>query len=144
MDRNKLISISLMVVGMVCLGSLFFLNKQKLIGPDSEIFIVRYFLPIMFINCGIYFFFLGVMFWLGLMVPYFKADKIEKAKHNFWGGLVGFPFFTITGAILILSESNKWKIIGVIFLGFYFYILISGYTLLKKHKHTYGDRDAHH
>jgi len=136
MNKNKPVSLLSIIIGIACLGALFFIDKQKLIGPESENFIVRYFLPIVIINGGIFFIFMGVMCWLGFLVPHYKANKIEKARNNFWGGLVAFPIFTITGAILILSESNKWKIIGVFFIGFYFYLLISGYTFLKKHKHT--------
>jgi hypothetical protein len=136
MGKNRLISLSSIVVGVVCLCTLFFIDKQKLIGPDSEILIVRYFLPLGIINGGIFFILMGVMCWLGFLVPHYKANKVEKARNNFWGSLVAFPIFTIIGGILILSDSNKWKIIGVFFIGFYFYLLISAYTFLKKHKHT--------
>lgn len=136
MNRNPIIGIVLIAFGIFCLAFLLIYDVKNLIYQGSEIFIIRITGPLLLINGGIYFIFLGLMFCFGRMVPYYKADRIEKAKHNFYGGLISSPIFISISSVAILNEKLMWKFLGLAFLGIYLYILISGFSALQKDKHT--------
>ena len=137
MRENRIIGIASILIGLFCIGFIiFYPDEQKLIATWSENIFIRYFIHIMFVNGGIYFVLIGIMFWMGRMIPYFRADKLEKAKHNFLSSLITLPLF-VTVAMIILTAGNiKWKIIGIFALSFFLYNLFSSYKFLKEHDRT--------
>jgi hypothetical protein len=136
MNRNPIIGIISIAFGIFCIGFLFICDFNNLIYRSSEIVFLRYFGPLLLINGGIYSVFLGIMFCLGRFVPYYKADKHEKAKLNFWGGLVGSPIIISIGLIAILHKALLMNLLGLCLLGFYFYFIVSGYLIINRYKDT--------
>lgn len=132
MNENKIIGAASVFLGIICVGFIFYYGGDRLVDSNSDAFISKYFVLIMFLTGGMYFLLLGFMVWSGKIVPYYKADKIERAKHHYWGALITTPFFISTSWILISSASMKWKIVGVMFFAFYVYLLISGRNTLKQ------------
>lgn len=92
-------------IGMLCLLALLIFDKSKLIFPDHDYFVIKYYKVILLLNGGILFIAFGTLLYLGILVPYFSANKYEKAKSNLSAGVLSLPVWLIT-AIALLKISN--------------------------------------
>lgn len=136
MKNYPLISLSSIAIGIFCLVFLFFFDSDELMARYVDPSTAKIVGPTILINGGLYFIFLGIMFWIGKMVPYYKADKLEKAKHNLWGGLICSPFFICISLIAIMSQNYILKFLGAGFLLMFFYLLITAFNTIKKYNFT--------
>ena len=104
------------------LGSLFIFYlfySQRLILDNYSFFFARYFKIISAAYGGIVLVFLGILYFIGFLIPYYKANTCEKAKNNIITSIFGLPFFAFllitTSVSFNSSKIIKYKILGVIF-----------------------------
>lgn len=136
MKKYKFSGLLCIIIGVICLVVLYFLNFDELTIHYVDLSTVKIVGPIILINCGLYAIILGTMFWAGKMVPYYKADKLEQAKNNFWGSLICSPSFVGISSMAIMSQEIIIKILGVGFLAIFCFLLFTGFTTIKKYKVT--------
>jgi len=121
--KNKFIGVLGIILGLISWGSLLVGDNRNLIIPDAKLFFVKYCVLIGMINGGLFFIVAGVLILMGFNVhAYSRADisyKETKAKGTLLCLLLLSPFFiSFFTTIFTMSESNFWKIAGVLALGY--------------------------
>jgi hypothetical protein len=114
---NKVVGTIFLLFGLLLVCYLFY--SPKLILDNYSFFLVRYFKVILAGYGGIFLVFLGVSYFIGFLVPYYKANTYEKAKSNIFSSIFGlsfFLFFLISASVSFNSnEIRTYKILGIIF-----------------------------
>ena len=136
MKNNMFIGLLSIAIGSFCIVVLFLFDLHDLLEHFVEPSVAKFVGPLILINSAFYFLFLGLMFLAGKMVPYYKADKIERAKHNLWGSLICSPLIFCVCSIAIIFRNYLVKLLGAGLLGLFTYFLITGYITIKKYKAT--------
>jgi len=123
----KIVGSTLILFGLVALLFLYLADESILISEDSENILVKYFIVITMTNCAFAMIVTGILFIIGLLMPYYLVgdDKYEEAKHWVIGFILLLPLLiTSSVTILTLSESTPWKfawftmviVLGLLFL----------------------------
>jgi hypothetical protein len=130
--NNKLVGMIGIILGAVFLSSLFFIDRNKLIIPVSELFFVKYFILISMINGGLCFVIAGVWIFMGgVLNPAYVKTKIEKAKRYILSILLLSPFLiSFFTTIFVVSTSNFWKILGSLALAYVVWLLYTNVRVL--------------
>ena len=114
---NKLAGTILILFGILFIFYLFY--SQGLILDSYSFFFARYFKAILAGYSGLVFIFWGISYFIGFLVPYYKANAYEKAKSNIIISSFGLPFFIfslITTSVSFNSnEIRIYKNLGMIF-----------------------------
>ena len=132
--KNKVIGMLGIVFGMVCFLPLVAGERGKLILRSYDLFIVKYSLIIVFINGSLLFIIFGVLIYLGIIVPYYSADKskYERAKYNLLLIVLSLPFWlSISIAIFAMGRSSVLKILWIFVLIYIAWILVSSVKILR-------------
>ena len=139
MSDNRIIGCLSIIFGLLFIIALFCLDKSKLIFRDSNLFLVRFFIPILFVNTGLYLAIFGVLQLIGILVPYRSESisKEDKAKHHVLAGFLAAPIFiSMISTIFTLSKSIFWKLAGIVIVVYYIWMMLSGISILKKARKT--------
>jgi hypothetical protein len=106
----------------ILFGTLFFFYlfySQKLILDSYSFFLARYFKVISAGYGGLVLVFLGISYFIGFLIPYYRASAYEKAKNNIINSIFGLPFFIFlliaTSVSFNSNEIRIYKILGIIF-----------------------------
>lgn len=114
---NKLAGTIFILLGTLFVFYLFY--SQRLILDNYSFFLARYFKIISAGYAGLVLVFLGISYFIGFLIPYYKANAYQKAKNNVINSILGLPFFSfllITTSISFNSnEIRTFKILGIIF-----------------------------
>ncbi|CAB1065851.1 hypothetical protein D1BOALGB6SA_10650 [Olavius sp. associated proteobacterium Delta 1] len=114
---NKLAGTIFILFGTLFIFYLFY--SQRLILDSYSFFLARYFKVISAGYGGLVLVFLGISYFIGFLIPYYKANAYEKAKNNIINSIFGLPFFAfllITTSVSFNSnEIRTYKILGIIF-----------------------------
>lgn len=132
--KNKLIGMLGIVFGLVCFLPLVAGERGKLVLGAYDLFIVKYSLIIVFINGGLLFIIFGVLIYLGIIVPYYSADKskYKRAKHNLLLMVLSLPFWvSISIAIFSMGRSSVVKILWIFVLIYITWIFLSSVKILR-------------
>ena len=132
------------------LGSLFIfflLYSQRLILDNYSFFFARYFKVITAAYGALVFVFFGILYFMGFLIPYYKANAYEKSKNNIITSISSLPFFAFllitTSVSFNSSEIIKYKIFGVIFsvimIMYCLWSLYSSLNTLKKFRKKKGN-----
>jgi len=137
--KNKFIGVLGIILGLISWGSLLVGDNRNLIIPDAKLFFVKYCVLIGMINGGLFFIVAGVLILMGFNVhAYSRADisyKETKAKGTLLCLLLLSPFFiSFFTTIFTMSESNFWKIAGVLALGYISWSLYYSVTVLIRRR----------
>ena len=123
------------IVGLLCLASLFAIDSNKLAIPNSDFFLVKYFLLILMVNGGLFFILFGILYLKGLAVPYYShaITRYEKAKNNLFAVIFSIPLWvSFLTTIYIVAERVFWKIFAgflLISIGWLFY---SSFVVIRR------------
>jgi hypothetical protein len=133
--NNKIIGLTGIILGLVCLAALLVVDNRKLIIPDSNLFFVKYFSMICIINGVVYFVVAGILIFMGLLVPVNSRTNIEytakKAKGILFTVLVTTPFWiSLFTTIFSISKSIFWKISGCVACFYIIWLLYSNVKAL--------------
>ena len=114
---DKFVAIIFLLCGAFCIFYLFY--SQRLILDNYSFFLTRYSKVILVPYIAFDLAFFGISYFTGFLVPYYKANKYEKAKSNMYSSIFALPIFLF---LLILSIANlnnneirTHKIVGIIF-----------------------------
>jgi len=114
---NKVSGIIFILVGTLFFFYLFY--SQRLILDNYSFFLARYFKVISASYGGLVLVFFGISYFIGFLVPYYKANIYEKAKSNIYSSIFGLPFFLflliLTSVSFNSNEIRTYKILGIIF-----------------------------
>jgi hypothetical protein len=145
---NKIAGIVFFLCGVLCIFYLFY--SQRLILEDFSFMLTRYSKVIVVAYAGVGFILFGVLYYMGVLIPYYKANTYYKAKNNLFMSVFAFPLFIfwliITSVSFNSSEIRMYKILGIVFSGimtlFCFLSFYSSLNTLKNfHKKSLlGDR----
>jgi len=131
---NRLIGIVGIAFGLFCFSPFLILEKSKLIWPESDIFLIKYFLYIVLINAGLGFVLFGTLIFIGALAPFYsiKKSKYEKTKHSLIGIVLSLPFWIATSAVIFLmSEKMLIKVVWSLILTYLLITLFSNINYLK-------------
>jgi hypothetical protein len=137
---NKAAGTIFCLFGLLLICYLFF--SPKLIMDNYSFFLSRYFKVILAGYGVVFLVFLGISYFIGYLIPYYKANKYEKAKNNIFSSVFGIPFFLFllisTSVSFNSNEIRTYKILGIIFSAimtlFCFRSFLSNLNILKKLK----------
>lgn len=134
----KITGIIGIVIGLICLGSLFSGDNEKLIIRISDFFIVKYAIVISIINVGLFFIIAGIFGCTKKPSAALKGNeaqiRITKAKFTLAGSVLLSPFLlAFFTTIFIMSETLLWKILGSTALLYILWTVISSIRILRKY-----------
>jgi hypothetical protein len=114
---NKVAGTIFLIFGILLICYLFY--SPKLILDNYSFFLARYFKVILAGYGGLFLVFLGVSYFIGFLIPYYKANTYEKAKSNIFSSIFGLLFFLFllisTSVSFNNNEIKTYKILGIIF-----------------------------
>jgi hypothetical protein len=114
---NKISGTILILLGTSFVFYLFY--SQRLVLDNHSFLLARYFKIILASYCGFIFVFAGVSYFIGFLVPYYKANIYEKAKSNIFSSIFGLPIFLFLLIVTSVSFNNNeirtYKIVGIFF-----------------------------
>jgi len=134
-SKRKLIGILGIILGLLCLGSFFAIDRSKLIIPISSLILVKYLIVIGIINFGFSLIFFGVLNYIEVLIPYYTEGitKYEKAKNILFSIVLLVPFWlSFFTTIFVMSKTMLWKILGILALIYIAWLLYSSVMVLKK------------
>lgn len=128
-----LLGISIIIV----LYILIYRQNSNIIFNKSDIFTVKYFLPILFINGAFFFITFGILNFFGILKPYYSndIDEYDKAKNSLLSIILTVPTW-VSGTILILNivDQQLFIILWLVIIFGIFISLISNIKTLKNGK----------
>ena len=138
-SNNKLIGIVGIIFGLICLASLLVIDQRNIIIPNSDLFLIKYFIVIVIVNSGLYFIVVGILGFMGIFVPSHAKTKIEydrtKAKGILLSTIILTPFWlSLFATIFIMSKTMLWKTLGSLALVYIAWLLFSNIKVLVKTK----------
>ncbi len=108
--NHRSIGILGVIFGLVGLSIFFIRDVNELILSNSNIFFVKYFTVILAINGSFFFILLGVLLFLGKLIP---SNKYEKARNNLLALAFTSPcIVSLVTTVLTQSDSMLWTIVG--------------------------------
>jgi|WetSurMetagenome_2_1015567.scaffolds.fasta_scaffold219875_2 hypothetical protein len=114
---NKVAGTFFIIFGLLFICYLFY--SLKLILDNYSLFKTRYFTVILAGYGGLFSIFLGVSYFTGFLIPYYKANTYEKAKSNIFISIFGLPLFlfSLISAYVNFNsyEVKTYKILMIIF-----------------------------
>jgi len=134
-SKMKLIGILGIILGLLCFGSFFAIDKSKLIIPISSLILVKYLIVIGIINFGFSLIIFGVLNYIEVLTPYYTEGitKYEKAKNILFSIVILVPFWlSFFTTIFVMSKTMLWKILGSLALIYIAWLLYSSVQVLKK------------
>ena len=134
-SKRKLIGILGIILGLLCLGSFFAIDRSKLIIPISSLILVKYLIVIGIINFGFSLIIFGVLNYIEVLIPYYTEGitKYEKAKNILFSIVLLVPFWlSFFTTIFVMSKTMLWKILGGLALIYIAWLLYSSVKVLKK------------
>lgn len=103
---NKITGTVTAVIGVFCFSALFIFDRNKLIFPEHSYFFIKYYKVILLLIGGMFFVTDGILLYLGILVPYFTANRYEKAKNNIFAGVLSLPIWLITTIALLMISND--------------------------------------
>lgn len=94
------------LLGGACLIPVFVLDSTALVLDRYASFLARYFKLILCTNASLLFLSVGILFWMGLLVPYYSADRRQRAKLDVFCGLIGAPIL-VSVTVTAYAVANK-------------------------------------
>ena len=132
MENRKLVGILSFILGTIGIVTVFLIDSDKLVFVGrTDPFIVKYFLVIGIINCGVYFVVYGGLQFFGFILPYYARErtKLDSAKNIVCGiGMMIPVLISGTATLFVKSENLIWKGIWICFV---FYLIVSFFNGIK-------------
>ena len=138
--------LALLAVGLgvfCCLVVPFFYRLEPLSLEGITIGIVNSFIinncpVIMTVNGGIGFIALGILTYIGILIPAYSYEykdydnlDYEKAKVNFFSVTAFSPFlYALSVVVIYLGESTMYKVLWTLFIGSFIYYFIVSFRVL--------------
>ena len=114
---DKISGAIFILLGTLCFFYLFY--SQRLILHDYSFFLARYFKVILAFYCGLVFILAGISYFMGFLIPYYKANTYEKAKNSMIMSISALPFWLflliVTSVSFNSDEIRTYKILGILF-----------------------------
>lgn len=133
--KRKFIGILGIILGLLCFGSFFAIDRSKLIISISSLILVKYLIVIGIINFGFSLIVFGVLNYIEVLIPYYTEGitKYEKAKNILFSIVLLVPFWlSFFTTIFVMSKTMLWKILGSLALIYIAWLLYSSVKVLKK------------
>jgi hypothetical protein len=115
--KNRIGGAIFLLFGALCI--LYIVYSQGLILENYSFFIVRYSKLILVSYVALGFVVFGILYFLGFLVPYYKANKYEKAKSNCFSSIFGAPLFFFLLILCFVGfrgiEIKTYRILGILF-----------------------------
>ena len=121
LPNNKVVGIIGVIFGSIGIASLFIGDINDLVIPLSDIFFVKYAVIIGILNCSSYFIVIGVLIFIGKLMPYYKGvSKYEKAKSHFFTVIFLIPFvISLVSTIIVIKKGVFWSLLGLSIILYY-------------------------
>jgi hypothetical protein len=115
--QGLIAGIIFILMGAVCFTPFLFSDVSNLIIKDSNFFIVKNFIPILFVNAGLCLITVGILFIKKDLIPAIATDnKVEKIKTRLLGTVLLMPSLLLANLVFIeLSDTKIWKVICIVF-----------------------------
>ena len=134
-SKSKVIGILGIILGLLCFGSFFAIDRSKLIIPVSSLILVKYIIIIGIINFGFLLIIFGVLNYIEVLIPYYTEgiNKYEKAKNILFSIVLLIPFWSsFFTTIFVMSKTMLWKILGSLAMIYITWLLYCSVKVLKK------------
>ena len=135
-QSHKIIGILAILFGLMAFIPLINFDESKLVWTESKNFIVRYSLVISFISGGLFFIVMGVLQYVGVIIPYYQVgeNKYEKAKTHVASTALATPIlFALSTLLYSESDNTTFKIAWTIMLLCFTWSFICGIKTIKTH-----------
>lgn len=137
MENNKLLGILYVFIGIILgIFTISLRGKGELIIPgNTDLFIVKYFVPILLINGCFIFIIMGLLQLFGFIVPYYSVNSSElnKSKINVVMTILSLPLWiSMTATIFYKSTSITWKTIFICLLLYFTFSFWKGIKELRE------------
>jgi hypothetical protein len=121
------------IFGSIGIASLFIGDINDLVIPLSDIFFVKYAVIIGILNCSSYFIVIGVLIFIGKLMPYYKGvSRYEKAKSHFFTVIFLIPFvISLVSTIIVIKKGVFWSLLGLSIIVYYCWSIYANLRLLK-------------
>ena len=131
--NNKVVGIIGVIFGSIGIASLFIGDINDLVIPLSDIFFVKYAVIIGILNCSSYFIVIGVLIFIGKLMPYYKGvSKYEKAKSHFFTVIFLIPFvISLVSTIIVIKKGVFWSLLGLSIIVYYCWSIYANLRVLK-------------
>ncbi|NIV11383.1 MAG: hypothetical protein GWN62_08905 [Aliifodinibius sp.] len=133
LPNNKVVGIIGVIFGSIGIASLFIGDINDLVIPLSDIFFVKYAVIIGILNCSSYFIVIGVLIFIGKLMPYYKGvSKYEKAKSHFFTVIFLIPFvISLVSTIIVIKKGVFWSLLGLSIIVYYCWSIYANLRVLK-------------
>ena len=133
LPNNKVVGIIGVIFGSIGIASLFIGDINDLIIPLSDIFFVKYAVIIGILNCSSYFIVIGVLIFIGKLMPYYKGvSRYEKAKSHFFTVIFLIPFvISLVYTIIVIKKGVFWSLLGMSIIVYYCWSIYANLRVLK-------------
>lgn len=134
-SKSKVIGTLGIILGLLCFGSFFAIDRSKLIIPVSSLILVKYIIIIGIINFGFLLIIFGVLNYIEFLIPYYTEgiNKYEKAKNILFSIVLLIPFWSsFFTTIFVISKTMLWKILGSLAMIYITWLLYRSFKVLKK------------
>ena len=132
---HKIIGILAILFGLVAFIPLINFENNNLIFTESKKYLIRYSLIISFISGGLYFIGMGILQYVGVLVPYYlaKDNEYEKAKNHVFSFVLMSPFLFVLSMLLFFESDNlKFKFLWSLMVLFFTWNFASGIKIIRK------------
>ena len=121
LPNNKVVGIIGVIFGSIGIVSLFIGDINDLVIPLSDIFFVKYAVIIGILNCSSYFIAIGILIFIGKLMPYYKGvSRYEKARSHFFTIIFLITFvISLVSTIIVIKKGVFWSLLGLSILIYY-------------------------
>ena len=102
---------------------------------QSDLWLVRYSIPILFLNFPILFIVSGIVMWLGILPPYNAPESTSaiRAKASAFAILFTLPvWISLSLDIYISSDNPFWVTVWTVFMGYLVFSLMRGVNAVRR------------
>ena len=133
LSHNNVIGIIGIIFGSIGIASLFIGDINDLVIPLSDIFFVKYALIIGILNCSSYFIVIGILIFIGKLVPYYKGvSKYEKARSHLFTIIFLIPFvISLVSTIIVIKKGVFWSLLGLSIIIYYCWSIYADLRVIK-------------
>jgi hypothetical protein len=126
-----------MIIGMCLLVAITFILYRRgwFVDEQSNLWLVRYSIPIVLFNIPILLIVSGIVMWLGISPPYNAPESTpaSRAKASAFAILITLPMWTALSLdIYTLSDNAFWIIAWTVFMGYLVFLLVRGITKMVR------------
>jgi predicted neutral ceramidase superfamily lipid hydrolase len=133
LPNNKVVGVIGVIFGSIGIASLFIGDINDLVIPLSDIFFVKYAVIIGILNCSSYFIVIGILIFIGKLIPYYKGvSRYEKARSHLFTIIFLIPFvISLVSTIIVIKKGVFWSLLGLSIIVYYCWSIYANLRLLK-------------